>query len=124
MRGITQISYDLDLFNNTGADADFAVSVVSELTTNCPATGSAAAGATVPFGANPRLPRRRLREDRHSHGQQREDSDSATITSKPPPGGAFWLTPSPSPFATQNSPVISWDGKLYIVGGVDNDLRR
>lgn len=112
--------YTLELTNDTGADSFFDITVSALFPTNCPAQVYAAAAETVSFECAVGVPFGGVSDTATITVSGQGYSDSATATTLVDRTGE-WAAQPPSPFATQFSPVISWDDKLYVLGMDDGD---
>lgn len=112
--------YTFELTNDTGVDSFFDITVSALFPTTCPAQVYAAAGETVSFECSVGVPLGGVTDTATIAAGGQGYSDSATVTTLVDRTGE-WAAQPPSPFATQYSPVISWDGRLYVMGMDDDD---
>ncbi len=106
--------YTLNLFNYSGQDGTFAVTVTDTWGMTFPATVSAAAGATVPFACTVWVPCAGGSDTATVTAAGNGYSGSAAVTSSNLDG---WAAEPPSPLPVMGNAAISYGGKLYVVGG-------
>jgi len=110
------VTYSIDLLNQTGADSFFDIVVSALWPTTCPAQVYAANGATVPFECAVTVPCGGGTDT----ATVTVDNDvlysaSATLTTNSSTGG--WINEPASPVVTMDNAAVEYGGKLYVVGG-------
>ena len=109
------LTYRVSLFNNTGADGVFDISVSALWPAACPAQVYAANGETVSFECTVTVPCGGVSDTATITASGQGYQGSATLTANGSSGG--WVSEPDSPEPTMDNIAISWNGKLYVVDG-------
>jgi hypothetical protein len=113
-----QVPLIFNLYNNSGAFVTFDLTASAAWTVDCPATVYAAQGETVSSYCNMIVPpggtSDTLTLTASGGGYSDTASAEAVVSSVP-----YWTVEPESTVKSQFGAVISWAGKLYLIGGSD-----
>lgn len=109
------VDYTLGLFNNSGADGTFDLTYDALWPISGPSSIFVANGTTESFGVSVTIPCGGIEDTGSIYASGGGFSDSASVHTAVSGGG--WIDIPASPVAVMDNPAVTYNDKLYVVGG-------